>query len=45
MGSTGSQIEKALLTVRSIDGEYNVLQTDSVGSQVGDGLKGAGFKA
>ena len=45
IGSTGSEIDKALLAVKSIDGGYNVLQTDSVGSQVGDELKRRGFKA
>lgn len=45
IGSTGPEVEQALNAIQGLDGNYQDIKNDSVGSQIGSELKSKGLKA
>jgi SecD/SecF fusion protein len=45
VGTSGEESEPALLAVKSLDGSYQDIKNDSVGSQIGKELKSKGIRA
>jgi SecD/SecF fusion protein len=45
VGASGEEAEPALIAVKALDGNYQDVKNDSVGSQIGEELKNKGIKA